>query len=70
MHDYFYRLQLHQKPVNDLSTAVKLTNQLLCFWADRGFFTSRTVFAILQAEISSRWILKDRRTASSLVWGS
>ena len=37
-HDYFYRLQTHQRPVNDLSTAVKLTNLLLCFWADRGFF--------------------------------
>ena len=41
-------------------TKFKLTNQLLCFWADRGFFTSRTVFAILQAEIRSRWILTEK----------
>ena len=35
--DYFYCLQSHHRPVNDLSTAVKLTNQLLRFWADGGF---------------------------------
>ena len=35
--DYFCCLQSHDKPVNDLSTAVQLTNQLLCFWADGGF---------------------------------
>ena len=38
MRDYFYHLQSHHRPVNDLSTAVKLTNHLvLCFWADGGF---------------------------------
>ena len=37
MRDYFYCLQLHHRPVNDLSTAVKLTNRLLRFWADGGF---------------------------------
>ena len=35
--DYFYCLQSHDRPVNGLSTAVQLTNQLLRFWADRGF---------------------------------
>ena len=35
--DYFYRLHLHHRPVNDLSTAVKLTNRLLRFWANGGF---------------------------------
>ena len=35
--DYFYRLHAHHRPVNDLSTAVKLTNRLLRFWADGGF---------------------------------
>ena len=35
--DYFYRLHLPHRPVNDLSTAVKLTNRLLSFWADGGF---------------------------------
>ena len=35
--DYFYRLhRSHHRPVNDLSTAVKLTNRLLRFWADGG----------------------------------
>ena len=42
-HDYFYRLQSHNRPVNDLSTAVKLTNQLLRFWADRGFVYYKSV---------------------------
>ena len=37
MLDYFYCLQSHDRPVNDLSTAVQLTNWLLCFWADGGF---------------------------------
>ena len=36
-HDYFYCLQSHHRPVNDLSTAVQLTNRLLRFWADGGF---------------------------------
>ena len=27
----------HHRPVNDLSTAVQLTNRLLHFWADEGF---------------------------------
>ena len=36
-HDYFYCLQSHHRPVNDLSTAVQLTNRLLRFWADKGF---------------------------------
>ena len=35
--DYFYHLPSHHRPVNDLSTAVKLTNTLLRFWADGGF---------------------------------
>ena len=35
--DYFYCLQSHHRPVNDLSTAVQLTNRLLRFWADGGF---------------------------------
>ena len=35
--DYFYCLQSHHGPVNDLSTAVQLTNRLLRFWADGGF---------------------------------
>ena len=35
--DYFYCLQSHDRPVNDLSTAVQLTNRLLRFWADGGF---------------------------------
>ena len=35
--DYFYCLQSHHRPVNDLSTAVQLTNRLLRFWADKGF---------------------------------
>ena len=35
--DYFYHLQSHNRPVNDLSTAVKLNNRLLRFWADGGF---------------------------------
>ena len=35
--DYFYCLQYHHRPVNDLSTAVQLTNRLLRFWADGGF---------------------------------
>ena len=34
---YFYCLQSHRGPVNDLSTAVQLTNRLLRFWADGGF---------------------------------
>ena len=34
---YFYCLQSHHRPVNDLSTAVQLTNRLLRFWADGGF---------------------------------
>ena len=33
----FYHLQSHNRPVNDLSTAVKLTNRLLRFWTDGGF---------------------------------
>ena len=41
--DYFYPLLSHtrltHRPVNDLSTAVKLTNQLLSFWADEAGFT-------------------------------
>ena len=37
MCDDFYCLQSHDRPVNDLSTAVQLTNRLLCFWADGGF---------------------------------
>ena len=37
MRDYFYRLYLRHRPVNDLLTAVKLTNQLLRFWADGKF---------------------------------
>ena len=61
-YDCFYRLQLHQRPVNDLSTAAKLTNQLLCFWADGGFFflLQGPWFAILQTEIRSRWILREK----------
>ena len=35
--DYFYYLQSHHGPINDLSTAVQLTNQLLRFWDDGGF---------------------------------
>ena len=35
--DYFYCLQSDHGPVNDLSTAVQLTNRLLRFWADGGF---------------------------------
>ena len=35
MRDYFYHLQRHHRAVNDLPTAVKLTNHLLRFWADR-----------------------------------
>ena len=35
--DYFYCLQYHHRPVNDLSTALQLTNRLLRFWADGGF---------------------------------
>ena len=35
--DYFYCLQSHHRPVNDLSTVVQLTNRLLRFWADGGF---------------------------------
>ena len=35
--DYFYCLQSHHRPVNDLSTVVQLTNRLLRFWADVGF---------------------------------
>ena len=37
--EYFYRLHLHHRPVNDLSTAVKLTNRLLRLWANGGFFS-------------------------------
>ena len=35
--DYFYYLQSHHGPVDDLSTAVQLTNRLLRFWADGRF---------------------------------
>ena len=31
----------HHRPVNDLSTAVKLTNRLLRFWADGVFATTK-----------------------------
>ena len=31
------RKQSHHGPVNDLSTAVQLTNRLLLFWAEGGF---------------------------------
>ena len=46
MRDYFYHLQSHHRPVNDLSTAVKLTNRLLCFWADRGFVYYKRVCSL------------------------
>ena len=42
-HDYFYRLQSHDRLVNDLPTAVKLTNQPLHFWAGRGFVYYKSV---------------------------
>ena len=41
--DYFYCLQSHDRPVNDLSTAVPLTNRLLRFLADGGFVYNKRV---------------------------
>ena len=39
---HFYRLHLHHRPVNDLSTAVKLTDRLLHFWGlTEGLFTTK-----------------------------
>ena len=42
-HDFFYCLQSHRRSVNDLSTAVQLTNRLLRFWADEGFVYHKRV---------------------------
>ena len=73
--DYFYCLQSHHRPVNDLSTAVQLTNRLLRFWADGRFVYyksqqsvfSRLVSVILTSririalnEIRTRRILREK----------
>ena len=67
--DYFYCLQYHRRPVNDLSTAVQLTNRLLRFWADGGLVYYKRVsnpqiitswFAIALNEIRTRRILRDK----------
>ena len=44
--DYFYCLQSHYRPVNDLSTAVQLTNWLLRFWVDGGFVYYKRVSSL------------------------
>ena len=41
--DYFYHLHLHHRQVNDMSTAAKLTNPLLHFWADGEFVYNKRV---------------------------
>ena len=74
--DYFYCLQSHHRPVNDLSTAVQLTNRLLRFWAGGGFVYYKRVsspsflrlvsviimswFAIALDEIRTRRILREK----------
>ena len=50
--DCIYHLLTHatdtHRPVSDLSwsAAVKLTNQLLCFWTDRGFVDCKRVHSL------------------------
>ena len=57
--DYFYCLQSHHRPVNDLSTAVQLlTNRLLRFWADGRFVyyrSQQSVFSRLVSVILTSW---------------
>ena len=60
--DYFYCLQSHHRPVNDLSTAMQLTNRLVRFWADGGFVYCKRVsspsFLVSSQSLNlqSRWM--------------
>ena len=73
--DYFYRLHLHHRPVNDLSTAVKLTNRLEREFVCHKIKSPQSVFsrlvltpncnitswfAIALSEIRTRRILREK----------